>query len=108
MLGVLGALVTLAVIGLLAFQALAVRVGDPLFRVELIAVEQTAQGFVREVRVRNDGGTTAEAVHLVGTAGRSRVRWVGDRRHQPRPAAQLPPRGARLPDAPRAGVSRSG
>lgn len=68
-LGVLGALVTLAVIGFLAFQALAVREGDPLFHVEVIAVEQTAQGFVTEVRVRNDGGTTAEAVHLVGTAG---------------------------------------
>lgn len=68
-LGVLGAVVTLALVGFLAYQMLAAREADPRIRVEITAVEETAHGFEAEVRVCNDGGTTAEAVHLVANAG---------------------------------------
>jgi uncharacterized protein (TIGR02588 family) len=66
-LGVIGALVTIAVLGFLTLQAVTGRDADPRFRVEVVAVEDTGHGVVAEVRVHNDGGTTAEAVHVVGT-----------------------------------------
>ncbi|MDQ4021528.1 MAG: hypothetical protein M3257_07865 [Actinomycetota bacterium] len=67
MLGVLGGLVVLALVGFLAYQGLVVREGDPQLAVEVIAVEETPPGFVAQLRVRNDGGKTAQAVHIVGT-----------------------------------------
>ncbi len=66
-LGVLGGLVTLALLGFFAYQALAVRDGDPRLGVEVVAIEETPPGFVAELRVRNNGGGTAQTVHVVGT-----------------------------------------
>lgn len=66
-LGILGGLVTLSLLGFLAYQAMAVRDGGPRLGVEIVTVQETPSGFVAEVRVRNDGGGTAQAVHLLGT-----------------------------------------
>lgn len=66
-LGILGGLVMLALLGLLAYQWLAVQEGNPRLGVEGVAVEKVPPGFVAQLRVRNDGGTTAQAVHIVGT-----------------------------------------
>ena len=66
-LGVLGGLVTLSLLGFFAYQSLAVRQGDPRLVVEVTAVEQTPRGYVADLRVRNNGGGTAQGVHVVGT-----------------------------------------
>lgn len=69
--GALGGLVTLALIGFLLHQALVLRDRDPQLSVAVVAVEEAAPGFVAQVRVRNSGGGTAEAVHVTGTVTRA-------------------------------------
>ncbi len=66
-LGVVGGLVMLVLLGFLAYQGLVVHEGDPRLGVEVVAVEEASPGFVAQLRVRYDGGTTAQAVHIVGT-----------------------------------------
>ncbi len=66
-LGILGGLVTLSLLGFFAYQSLAVREGDPRLAVEVTAVEQTPRGYVAQLRVHNNGGRTAQGVHVVGT-----------------------------------------
>jgi uncharacterized protein (TIGR02588 family) len=66
-LGVLGGLVTLVLLGFLAYQALAVREAAPRLGVEVVAIEPAPPGFVARVQVRNDGGQNAQTVHISGT-----------------------------------------
>ncbi len=70
-LGGLGALLVLALFAFLAYQALAVREMGPELAVEVTEVEQAGAGYAVHVQVRNDGGTTAEAVHISGQLTRN-------------------------------------
>lgn len=69
--GVVGGLVTLALIGFLLYQALVLRDRDPQLSAAVVAVEAAAPGFVAQLRVRNTGGGTAEAVHVTGSVTRA-------------------------------------
>ena len=69
--GVIGGLVTLALIGFLLYQALVLRDRDPQLSVAVVAVEQQSPDFVARLRVHNSGGGTAETVHLTGTVTRA-------------------------------------
>jgi uncharacterized protein (TIGR02588 family) len=62
----LGALLVVLLVAFLGYQAVAVRESGPEPFVEVTEVEQAGAGFAVHVRVGNDGGTTAEAVHLSG------------------------------------------
>ncbi|CCG02635.1 hypothetical protein [Blastococcus saxobsidens] len=64
--GGLGGLLVLLLIAFLGYQALAVRESGPQLAVEVTAVEQVGAGYEVRLRVRNDGGTTAEAVQVSG------------------------------------------
>lgn len=67
--GVIGALLTLAVLGFLAHQAV-VRDSGPQLDVVLTGVQETPDGFVVSLRVENSGGRTAEAVQVTGEVRR--------------------------------------
>lgn len=64
--GGLGGLLVLLLIVFLTYQAVAVRETGPELGVEITAVEQAGTGYEVHVRVRNDGGATAETVQLSG------------------------------------------
>lgn len=68
--GVLGAVVLIAVVGFLAYQAAAVRDGPPNLRVPVIQVDEQGPPYVVTVRVHNGGGRTAEDVQLAGELAR--------------------------------------
>lgn len=64
-LGVIGALLAVAMLGFLAQQAV-VRDGGPQLQVVLTGVQETPGGFVVSLRVENSGGRTAQAVQVTG------------------------------------------
>ncbi|MCZ2815050.1 hypothetical protein [Modestobacter sp. VKM Ac-2984] len=64
--GGLGALLVLLLVAFLGYQALAVRESGPELAVEITAVRSVGTGYEVRLDVTNDGGTTAEAVHLGG------------------------------------------
>ncbi|MGY1827671.1 MULTISPECIES: hypothetical protein [unclassified Blastococcus] len=64
--GGLGGVLVLLLIAFLGYQAVAVRESGPELAVEITAIEQAGPGYEVHVRVRNDGGTTAETVQLSG------------------------------------------
>lgn len=66
-LGLLGGVIVVALLGFLAYQAVAVRETGPALRVEIHSVEPVPEGFRARLRVHNDGGQTAEQVQLTGT-----------------------------------------
>ncbi|MCZ2857311.1 hypothetical protein [Blastococcus sp. VKM Ac-2987] len=65
-LGGLGGLLVLLLVAFLGYEAVAVREGGPDLAVEITAVEPAGAGYEVWLRVRNDGGTTAETVQLGG------------------------------------------
>ena len=69
-LGALGGLLVLLLIAFLAYQAVAVRESGPDLTVEATAVEQVGTRYQVHLTVINDGGTTAEAVHVSGSLTR--------------------------------------
>lgn len=72
--GVLGGLAVLALLGFLAYQAVAVADEPAALRAQATAVERTPAGYVTTVRVRNVGGQTAQDVHLTGELTRDGTR----------------------------------
>lgn len=64
-LGIAGALLALAVCGLLAFQAIT-RDGEPALQLEVTGWQQGPGGYAVSVQVTNSGGRTAEAVEVSG------------------------------------------
>jgi uncharacterized protein (TIGR02588 family) len=64
--GGLGALLVLALIIFLGYQALVVRETGPEISVEVTQVEAVEAGYAVRVEVRNGGGTTAEGVLVSG------------------------------------------
>ncbi|MGY1837583.1 hypothetical protein ACI79P_21070 [Blastococcus sp. SYSU DS0510] len=64
--GGLGGLLVVLLIAFLGYQAVAVRESGPELAVGITAVEQAGSGYEVHLRVRNDGGTTAETVQLSG------------------------------------------
>ncbi|MGY1710305.1 hypothetical protein ACI8AC_12425 [Geodermatophilus sp. SYSU D00758] len=64
--GGLGGLLVLLLIAFLTYQAVAVRESGPELDVEITAVQQAGSGYEVHLRVRNEGGTTAETVQLGG------------------------------------------
>ena len=64
--GALGGLVVALLLLFLGYQALAVRDEPVRLRAAVVAVERTPQQHVVHFEVINDGGVTAEAVHVVG------------------------------------------
>lgn len=64
--GVLGAVVLIAVLGFLAYQAAAVRDGPPSLRPAVIQIDEQGPPYVVTVRVHNGGGQTAEDVQISG------------------------------------------
>jgi uncharacterized protein (TIGR02588 family) len=68
--GALGGLLVLLLIAFLAYQAVAVRESGPDLTVEVTAVEEVGAGYQVHLTVTNDGGTTAETVHLGGSLTR--------------------------------------
>ncbi|MGY2083952.1 hypothetical protein [Blastococcus sp. SYSU DS0539] len=68
--GGLGGLLVLLLIAFLGYQAVAVRESGPELAVDITTVEQAGSGYEVHLRVRNDGGTTAETVQLGGQLSR--------------------------------------
>lgn len=68
--GVLGAVVLIAVLGFLAYQAAAVRDGPPSLRPAVIHIDEQGPPYVVTVRVHNGGGQTAEDIQLSGELAR--------------------------------------
>lgn len=66
-LGLLGSVIVVALLGFLAYQAVAVRETGPALRVEIRSVELVPEGFRTRLRVHNGGGQTAEQVQVTGT-----------------------------------------
>lgn len=64
--GVLGALLLIAVLGFLAYQSVAVRDGPPDLRSPVIQIDDRGASYVVIVRVHNSGGHTAEGVQISG------------------------------------------
>lgn len=64
--GVLGGLVVAAVLVFLGYQAWVVREDPARLRTSVVAARSAAAGNVVRYEVHNDGGETAEAVHVVG------------------------------------------
>ncbi|MCZ2824477.1 MULTISPECIES: hypothetical protein [unclassified Modestobacter] len=68
--GGLGGLLVLLLVAFLGYQALAVRDSGPDLAVEVTDVRLVGTGYEVRLEVTNDGGTTAEAVHLGGELAR--------------------------------------
>lgn len=68
--GALGGVLVLLLVAFLAYQAVAVRDTGPDLAVEITAVEEVGTSYQVHLAVTNDGGTTAEAVHLSGSVSR--------------------------------------
>ncbi len=64
----LGGLVTIAVIGVVVWEALQPPSPKTL-SAQVVAVEQTPMGYVAVVKVNNDGDDTAAAVDIEGVLG---------------------------------------
>lgn len=64
--GIAGAVVIVAALVFLTYQAVAVRDGGPELTASVTQVEHTGEHYVVHYRVTNDGGTTAGAVQIVG------------------------------------------
>lgn len=64
--GVLSGLVVLGVLGLLGYQGVAVRDAPPDLHSAVVRVEGQRPPYVVQVRVRNDGGETAQGVQIAG------------------------------------------
>jgi uncharacterized protein (TIGR02588 family) len=69
-LGILGILVTVALLGFLSYQAV-IRDSGPQLQVVVTGVQDTPSGFVTTLRVQNDGGQTAQGVHVTGEVVRN-------------------------------------
>ncbi len=66
-LGALGGLLVAALLAFLAYQAAAVPDRGAELRVTVESLERTGSQLVAHVRVKNDGGETAEGVGVAGT-----------------------------------------
>lgn len=62
----IGGLVTLAVIGVVLWEALQ-PAAPPMLRARIVAVTPSAGGYMAEIEVSNTGRDTAAAVDVVGT-----------------------------------------
>lgn len=68
-LGFIGALLVVALLGFLTFQAI-VRDSGPEISVVVTGVEAVGDGWTVHLEVRNDGGTTASGVVVSGSVSR--------------------------------------
>lgn len=65
--GALSAVMVLALLGFLAIEGIARAPGEPRFRVEILAIEQAAEGIAARIEVINEGEAAAAAVTVEGT-----------------------------------------
>lgn len=63
---VLGVILVVALLGFLAYQALAGAEGGPQLSVDVARIDRAGNQFVVHARIRNDGGMTARSVSVSG------------------------------------------
>lgn len=66
LISVVGAILTLALLGFLAYQAVAVGDSGPELTAAVSRIDRVGDQFVAQVRVENNGGKTASGVNVTG------------------------------------------